>query len=192
MLRNKYFKCGRTRLLWEQYRKSRNLVTKLKAKSMADYFSHRCSAQHLKKNPSKFWDTIQPFMTNKSKSCNENITLVKLGTIQTMFVIYLMVILQMWLFVAFSSWIEKKSDKSLLYKGHNNLEPQNYRPLRVLTFLSKIFGSIMIKWVCILKIYCLHYYLQFVNATGVPTCWQNWWKTSNKHLMKMKMLDLFC
>ena len=55
MLRNKYFKCGRTQLLWEQYRKSRNLVTKLKAKSMADcmYFSQRCSAQHLKKKSRK-------------------------------------------------------------------------------------------------------------------------------------------
>ena len=81
MLRKKYFKCGRTQLLWEQYRKSRNLVTKLKAKSMADYFSQRCSAQHLKRNPWKFWDTIKPFMTNKSKSCNENITLKHNGKI---------------------------------------------------------------------------------------------------------------
>ena len=48
---------------------------------MADYLSKRCSAQHLKKNPSKFWDTIQPFMTNKSKGCNENITLKHNGKI---------------------------------------------------------------------------------------------------------------
>ena len=44
MLRNKYSKCGRTQLLWEQYRMRRNLVTKLKVESMADYFSQRCSA----------------------------------------------------------------------------------------------------------------------------------------------------
>ena len=81
MLRNKYFKYGRTQLLWEQYRKSRNLVTKLKAKSMADYFSQRCSAHNLKRNPSKFWDTVKPFMTNKSKGCNENITLKHYGKI---------------------------------------------------------------------------------------------------------------
>ena len=48
---------------------------------MADYFSQRCSAQHLKRNPAKFWDTIKPFMTNKSKSCNENITLKHNGKI---------------------------------------------------------------------------------------------------------------
>ena len=48
---------------------------------MVDYFSQRCSAQHLKKNPSKFWDTIKPFMTNKSISCNENITLKHNGKI---------------------------------------------------------------------------------------------------------------
>ena len=33
----------------------------------------------------------------------------------------------------------KKSETSPLYKGQNNLEPQNYRPLSVLTCLSKIF-----------------------------------------------------
>ena len=81
MLRNKYFKYGRTQLLWEQYRKSRNLVTKLKSKSMADYFSQRCNAHNLKRNPSKFWDTVKPFMTNKSKGCNENITLKHNGKI---------------------------------------------------------------------------------------------------------------
>ena len=79
--KNKYLKYGRTHLLWEQYRKSRNLVTKLKAKSMADYLSQRCSAHNLKRNPSKFWDTVKPIMTNKSKSCNENITLKHNGKI---------------------------------------------------------------------------------------------------------------
>ena len=32
--------------------------------------SHRSIALHFKKNPSKFGDTIKPFMTNKSKICN--------------------------------------------------------------------------------------------------------------------------
>ena len=87
----------------------------------------------------------------------------------------------------------KKSETSLLYTGQNNLEPQNYRPLGVLTCLSKILnGSIMIKWVCILKMYCLRYYLHFVNDTDATMCWQNWWKTANKYMMKVKMLDLFC
>ena len=36
----------------------------------------------------------------------------------------------------------KKSETSPLYKGQNNLEPQNYRPLSVLTCLSKIFERV--------------------------------------------------
>ena len=36
----------------------------------------------------------------------------------------------------------KKSETSPLYKGQNNLEPQNYRPLSVLTFLSKTFERV--------------------------------------------------
>ena len=41
MHRNKYFKMGRTQKLWEQYQKSRNIVTKLKTKSMNDYFDKK-------------------------------------------------------------------------------------------------------------------------------------------------------
>ena len=36
---------------------------------------------NLKRNPSKFEDTIKPYMANKSRSCNENITLKRNGTI---------------------------------------------------------------------------------------------------------------
>ena len=36
----------------------------------------------------------------------------------------------------------KKSETSPLYKGQNSLEPQNYRPLSVLTCLSKIFERV--------------------------------------------------
>ena len=238
MLRNKYFKCGRTQLLWEQYRKSQNLVTKLKAKSMTDYFSQRCSAQHLKRNPAKFWDTIKPFMTNKSKSCNENITLKHNGKIMNnpndvcdifngyftnvaleigseeilnedeeldqIFKMYqnhasivriqehvsidspfkftnvsvgevksllrnidsskatgydtippklvkaaanelaqpISSLVNMSLSLSCFPHELKKSETSLLYKGENSLEPQNYRPLSVLTCLSKIFERV--------------------------------------------------
>ena len=38
MLRNKYFKYGRTNYLWDPYRKIRIQVTKLKATSMYSYF----------------------------------------------------------------------------------------------------------------------------------------------------------
>ena len=202
---------------------------------MGDYFSQRCSAQHLKRNPAKFWDTIKPFMTNKSKSCNENITLKHNGKIMNnpddvcdifnsyftnvaleieceeilnedeeldqIFKMYQshasIVRIQeyvnidspfkftnvsvgevkclLWnidsskatgydtippklvkaatneLAQPISSLVNmslslscfphelKKSETSPLYKGQNNLEPQNYRPLSVLTCLSKIF-----------------------------------------------------
>ena len=45
------------------------------------------------------------------------------------------------IFVVFSSWIEK-NQTSPLYTGQNNLEPQNYRPLSILTCLSKIFERV--------------------------------------------------
>ena len=38
--------------------------------------------------------------------------------------------------------LKKKTETSPLYKGQNNLEPQNYRPLSVLTCLSKIFERV--------------------------------------------------
>ena len=238
MLRNKDFKCRQTQILWEQCRKRRNLVTKLKAKSMADYFSRRHSAQHLKKNPPKFWDIIKPFMTNKSKSCNENITLKHNGKIvnnpgdvcyifngyfanvaleigsekslnedEELHQIFEMYqnhasIVRIQEYVSIDSLFKftnvsvgevksllrnidsskatgydtippklvkaapnelvqpssslvnmpislscfphefKKSETSPLYKGQNNLEPQNYRPLSILTCLSKIFKRV--------------------------------------------------
>ena len=45
MLRNKYFKSGRSNLLWERYRRIRNQVTKLKAVSMNEYFSKHCNSK---------------------------------------------------------------------------------------------------------------------------------------------------
>ena len=39
---------------------------------------------------------------------------------------------------------ELKTSETSLYKGQNNLEPQNYRPLGVLTCLSKIFERVYI------------------------------------------------
>ena len=43
-------------------------------------FSQRCTSHNHKRNSPKFWDTIKPFMTNKSKCCNENIS-IKTGKI---------------------------------------------------------------------------------------------------------------
>ena len=68
MFSNKYFKMGRTHSLWEQYRRSRNRATKLKAKSMNEYFSKKCSKSCLRKNPKDFWNTIKPFISNRSNT----------------------------------------------------------------------------------------------------------------------------
>ena len=45
MLRNKYFNYGRTKYLWDRYRKIRNQVTKLKATPMNSYFSEKCNPE---------------------------------------------------------------------------------------------------------------------------------------------------
>jgi hypothetical protein len=47
---------------WEQYRKQRNTVTKIKRKSIRNYFLERCVGGPKNKD---FWHTIKPFLTNK-------------------------------------------------------------------------------------------------------------------------------
>ena len=58
---------------WEKYRKQRNLVNKLKRKSLQKYFEENCNSDNNKGK--HFWEIVKPFMTNKSKSSNEHITL---------------------------------------------------------------------------------------------------------------------
>ena len=80
MLRNKYFRRGRTKGLWESYRKSRNQCTKIKAISVQSYFDSRCNkSQH--GNGNEFWNTIKPFMTDKSKTTLDCIMLDVNGVI---------------------------------------------------------------------------------------------------------------
>ena len=74
MLRNKYFKY-RSKQAWENYRKSRNKVSKLKAVSMHSYFKTRCNSHNLTNNPSEYWNTIKPFMSDKYKSKETAITI---------------------------------------------------------------------------------------------------------------------
>ena len=74
MLRNRYFKY-RSQHAWENYRKSRNKVSKLKAVSMHSYFKTRCNKHNLTNNPSEYWNTIKPFMTDKYKSKGSAITI---------------------------------------------------------------------------------------------------------------------
>ena len=75
MRRNKYFRHGRTRSLWELYRKSRNEASKLKVKSMKIYFEEKCNKQESSRNPGNFWKTLKSFMTEKSTSANSCISL---------------------------------------------------------------------------------------------------------------------
>ena len=72
MMRNKYFRNGRQRHAWELYRKSRNNCVKIKAQSIKYYFDSKCNNSE---NPTAFWKTIKPFISNKSAKETELITL---------------------------------------------------------------------------------------------------------------------
>ena len=71
MLRRRYNKFPNNSN-WECYRKQRNLVTKLRKRSINTYFSLKCNIN----NPrTQFWKAIKPFMSQKSSSQNGCITL---------------------------------------------------------------------------------------------------------------------
>ena len=66
MARNKYFKFGRTKQLWESFRKQRNHASKIKAKSMKVYFDSKCN--NIPKHNGAFWETLKPFMSHKKQN----------------------------------------------------------------------------------------------------------------------------
>ena len=68
MFRRKYNKL-KTNTSWQSYRKQRNLVTKLKREAIKTYFNNRCNNQT--SNSKQFWDTVKPFLTNKSNHTNQ-------------------------------------------------------------------------------------------------------------------------
>ena len=70
MLRRKYLKF-QTPKSWELYRKQRNLVSKLRAKSINNYFAMNCNNV----SGNAFWNSVKPFMSHKSHSKNEYISL---------------------------------------------------------------------------------------------------------------------
>jgi hypothetical protein len=61
MLQNKYNFCKSSKN-WENFRKQRNLVTKLRRKSINKYFIDRCTGGCKSSN---FWPTVKPFLTIK-------------------------------------------------------------------------------------------------------------------------------
>ena len=77
MLRNKFEKCKSDKN-WERYRKQRNLVTKLKKKSVKSYFLERCVGGQ---KSTDFWPTIKPFLSKKCKSGDNTIVLNENNTV---------------------------------------------------------------------------------------------------------------
>ena len=71
MLFNKYKKC-KTSLNWDNYRKQRNLVTKIKKHSMSIYFYECCAGGPKSRD---FWPTIKPFLSRKGADGEKEIFL---------------------------------------------------------------------------------------------------------------------
>ena len=57
---------------WDKYRRQRNLVTKLKKKSMKNYFLERCTGGCKNSN---FWSTMKPFFSKKCYGGEQKIVL---------------------------------------------------------------------------------------------------------------------
>ena len=72
MLYTQYTK-QRNAKTWEKFRQQRNLVTKLKKKSMKNYFLERCCSGGAK--TCTFWTTIKPFFSKKCNSGEQKIIL---------------------------------------------------------------------------------------------------------------------
>ena len=81
MLPNRYFKY-RSQHAWENYRKSRNKVSKLKAVSMYSYYKTWCNKHNLTNNPLEYLNTIKPFMTDKYKSKGSAIAILKMTSLK--------------------------------------------------------------------------------------------------------------
>ena len=70
-LKNCYFK-HRTPTSWEQYRKYRNKVTKMRKHAIKSYFMKYCSKNT---SPKQFWQCFKPFFTDKNSNTTTNIIL---------------------------------------------------------------------------------------------------------------------
>ena len=77
MLHNK-FKKFKNNSNWENYRKQRKYVTKLRKQSIHLYFFERCSGGPKSKD---FWPTIKPFLSSKSSKNDCDIILLENDTL---------------------------------------------------------------------------------------------------------------
>ena len=66
-LKNKFNRC-KSNANWEEFRKQRNLCTRIKRKAKISHFENLC------KNPSsnEFWKTVKPFITDKGHYTSED------------------------------------------------------------------------------------------------------------------------
>ena len=69
-LRNRFHK-NKSQYNWNEYRKMRNLATKLRRQSEINYFRERS----MNVNVTDFWKTFKPYLSSKSNGMNDNIIL---------------------------------------------------------------------------------------------------------------------
>ena len=72
MLHRKFNKCKSTNH-WNAFKKQRNIVTKLRKKSIGVYLKTNCNVN----NGKLFWDTVKPLISDKAKNNNTNISLLE-------------------------------------------------------------------------------------------------------------------
>jgi hypothetical protein len=81
MLRRKWNRVP-SRENFEKFRSQRNLVTKLKRKSLKHYFDEKCSKTQVSHNPGQFWSSVKPSLGESSKG-SSNINLCENGVVFT-------------------------------------------------------------------------------------------------------------
>jgi hypothetical protein len=63
---------------WKKYRCQRNLVTKLRKKSINVYLYNKCNNNtDTGRNGKQFWDAVKPFVSHKSSNNHDNIILMR-------------------------------------------------------------------------------------------------------------------
>ncbi len=80
MFKRKYNRCPNT-INWKAYRQQRNVVTKLRKKSMGNYLRDSCNNNNGKGK--EFWNAIKPLISHKTIYKNDNIILQKDDNIVT-------------------------------------------------------------------------------------------------------------
>ena len=73
-MQSEYYRCKSSQN-WENYRKYRNLVVKLRKKSIKNYYMQtRCS---ISRDSKEFWRNIKPLISDKAQVSVEQITLLE-------------------------------------------------------------------------------------------------------------------